>query len=110
MAITLVFLLFWRSVLATTATVLNATAPAEDDVAVLFNLIMQQVGKIQKNEISDFGYTKLIFALLILSFIFSIKSQIYKLLTCAKRKKKLKSDDCALETITIKEFNYNVNN
>ncbi|ABY65857.1 hypothetical protein [Orgyia leucostigma nucleopolyhedrovirus] len=80
---------------------------ATNDIDTLFTVIMEEINKIQKNEITDYGYTRMIFIVLILFFIFSIKAKLYKILTCFK--KKVKHEEGALETITIRELNYNVN-
>ncbi|QHB21794.1 orf135 [Artaxa digramma nucleopolyhedrovirus] len=119
MAITVILLLFVLPLLIGSQLLLNATAPtatpaatiAPDgtDIEVLFKLIMEQVSKIQNNEITDYGYTRMIFVILIIFFIFSIKSKIYRLLSCVKKKKKSLAGECALENITIRELNYNVN-
>ncbi|QWO71680.1 hypothetical protein [Orgyia pseudotsugata single capsid nuclopolyhedrovirus] len=79
----------------------------KNDIDAVFAVIMEEINKIQKNEITDYGYTRMIFIILILFFIFSLKAKLYKILTCFK--KKTKPDECALETITIRELNYNVN-
>lgn len=91
---------------------LNATNNQENndikELDTLFNMIMEEISKIQKNEVTDYGYTRMIFIILILFFIFSIKTKLYKIITCCKRMKP-DSKDAALEKITIQELNYIIN-
>ncbi|AAQ88178.1 hypothetical protein [Ectropis obliqua nucleopolyhedrovirus] len=83
---------------------------SNDDIDELLNIIMAEMAKIQKTEVSDTGYTKMIFIILILLLIISLKTKIYKLLTCMKKKPQhSKDDDVMLDKITIGEFNYNIN-
>ncbi|AHH82714.1 ORF-125 [Buzura suppressaria nucleopolyhedrovirus] len=94
---------------------LNATTINSDDkddnteeLDSLFNIVMGEISKIQKNETTDNGYIRMIFIILILFFIFSIKTKIYKIFTCCKRLKPT-PNDTALEKITIQELNYIIN-
>ncbi len=77
-----------------------------NDIDALFSMIMNEISNIQKHEVSDNSYTRMIFILLIMLLLFSFKTKLYKIMTCFKKKRT--SEDCALEKITIKELNYNV--
>ncbi|AGR56886.1 HESP124 [Hemileuca sp. nucleopolyhedrovirus] len=80
----------------------------DDEIYELFKIISSELSKIEENENADDGYMRLIFIIVILILIVSIKAKIYKMLTCFKRKKPV--HDSALEKITIRELNYNINN
>ncbi|QYC92752.1 Hypothetical protein Trvi_ORF143 [Trabala vishnou gigantina nucleopolyhedrovirus] len=98
----------------------NNNEDANHDIDTLFGMIMEEVNKIHKNEVTDYSYTRMIFIILILFFIFSFKTKLYKILTCFTRKKKNANNNDndddnednkhVLEKITIREFNYNINN
>lgn len=83
----------------------------EEEITNLFVMIMNEIGKIEKNENNDINYTKMILGLLVLVALFTIKTKIYRASTCclARKKKKLKNfDEIPLDGITIQELNYNV--
>lgn len=84
----------------------NVKKTSVDDVDKLLQLIMNEVTKIEKNEETDYGYTKMIFIALIMMGILLIKTKIYKISTCFKKRKKTENE--TLEKITIQEFNYNI--
>ncbi|AIU41359.1 orf120 [Sucra jujuba nucleopolyhedrovirus] len=96
---------------------LNATGgEIEDenrDIDHLFNMIMVEVTKIQKNESNDYSYTRIIFILLIVFFIITLKIKLYKYMNCNRKRAAtpaLAEEKVPLEKITIKELNYNFNN
>ncbi|AXU41616.1 ORF18 [Spodoptera eridania nucleopolyhedrovirus] len=86
----------------------------DKDIDNIFAVIMDEISKIEKTESSDVNYTKIIIGLLILITLFTLKTKIYRISTCWRRKKQrnLKNgggaDEIPLENITIQELNYNV--
>ncbi|AKN80689.1 hypothetical protein [Perigonia lusca single nucleopolyhedrovirus] len=60
----------------------------------LLSLMMDEINQIQKNEIDDYGYTKIILIILFLVLILSIKTQMYKFCKCKKRKNNNLSKQC----------------
>ncbi|QNV47776.1 hypothetical protein [Alphabaculovirus altersperidaniae] len=90
---------------------------SDKDIDSIFAIIMNEISKIEKTESSDVNYTKIIIGLLILITIFTLKTKIYRISTCWRRKKQQRrwfksyndvNDDAPLENITIQELNYNV--
>jgi hypothetical protein len=100
-----IFIIVLLMLLRDSDQLLNSTDNS-NDIDALFNMIMNEISNIQKHEVSDNSYTRMIFILLIMLLLFSFKTKLYKMMTCFK--KKPMSEDCALEKITIKELNYNV--
>ncbi|QAT90302.1 hypothetical protein KM622_gp016 [Spodoptera exempta nucleopolyhedrovirus] len=84
-----------------------------EDLNKIFTLIIKEIDNLAKNENNDFGMTKIILGLLVFIALFTLKTKIYRLSTCLRRKKQRNEDGdtCseALEKITIKEINYNHN-
>ncbi|AYN44974.1 se14 [Alphabaculovirus alterspexiguae] len=85
----------------------------EEDLNKIFSLIIRELAK---NENNDFGMTtKIILGILVFMAFFTLKTKIYRLSTCLRRKKQRKinteedNSSEALEKITIKEINYNHN-
>ncbi|AAZ38184.1 ORF-18 [Agrotis segetum nucleopolyhedrovirus A] len=70
---------------------------------------MNEISKIEKTENNDISYTKMILGCVVLIALFTLKTKIYRASTCcARRGKRLRSDNEPLENITIQELNYNV--
>lgn len=89
----------------------NNLPDTEEEITNLFVMIMNEIGKIEKNENNDINFTKMILGLLVLVALFTIKTKIYRASTCclSRKKKKLKNfDEIPLDGITIQELNYNV--
>lgn len=91
-------------------TTTTTTTTTNHDIDKLLEVIMDQVSKIEKNELADNGYTRIILIFLILIFVLLIKTKIYKLSTCFnKRKSPVEAHPVALDKITIQEYTYNIN-
>ena len=84
---------------------------SKDDISSLFITIMNEIGKIEKIESNDISYTKMIFGVLILIALFTVKTKLYRISTCCLQRKNHKShgdEVIPLENITIQELNYNI--
>lgn len=72
-------------------TIIDSSSVAKatpDDVDKILQIIMNEVTKIEKNEETDYGYTKMIFFALIMIGVLLIKTKLYKISACFKKKKK----------------------
>ncbi|AKC91633.1 hypothetical protein [Lambdina fiscellaria nucleopolyhedrovirus] len=89
----------------------NDKNDVDENIDNLFAMILEEMNKIKKNEDTDYSYTKIIMIILCLLLIFSLKTKMYRLSQCFKKKHTNNSnkDNALLEKITIQEFNYNVN-
>ncbi|AAY84070.1 ORF-139 peptide [Chrysodeixis chalcites nucleopolyhedrovirus] len=74
------------AVLISNAPRLNSTA--HDDIDRVFDLILDEITKIEENEADDFNYTRLIFFILLLIIIILIKTRLYRYLLCCKNCRK----------------------
>nr|QBI90354.1 hypothetical protein [Trichoplusia ni single nucleopolyhedrovirus] len=74
------------AVLISNAPRLNSTA--HDDIDRVFDLILDEITKIEENEADDFNYTRLIFFILLLIIIILIKTRLYRYLLCCKNRRK----------------------
>nr|AOL57135.1 hypothetical protein [Chrysodeixis includens nucleopolyhedrovirus]AOL57276.1 hypothetical protein [Chrysodeixis includens nucleopolyhedrovirus]QGW49264.1 hypothetical protein [Chrysodeixis includens nucleopolyhedrovirus]QGW49404.1 hypothetical protein [Chrysodeixis includens nucleopolyhedrovirus]QGW49544.1 hypothetical protein [Chrysodeixis includens nucleopolyhedrovirus] len=74
------------AVLISNATRLNSTA--HDDIDRVFDLILDEITKIEESEADDFNYTRLIFFILLLIIIILIKTRLYRHLLCCKSRRK----------------------
>ncbi|AUV65278.1 hypothetical protein [Alphabaculovirus myunipunctae] len=77
----------------------------DGDIDGLFDMIMNEIGKIEKNESYDISYTKIILGLLVLLALFTIRTKMYR--GCCRRWQRhyRRSRSTSLQGITI---HYNV--
>nr|ADV91250.1 hypothetical protein [Spodoptera frugiperda multiple nucleopolyhedrovirus]AFH58977.1 hypothetical protein Sf19 [Spodoptera frugiperda multiple nucleopolyhedrovirus]QED40219.1 hypothetical protein [Spodoptera frugiperda multiple nucleopolyhedrovirus]QRN46131.1 Sf19 [Spodoptera frugiperda multiple nucleopolyhedrovirus] len=79
------------------------------DIETVFAIIMEEISKIEKTENSDVSYTKIIIGILVLMALFTLKTKIYRMSSCLRKKRLYKArEEIPLENITIQELNYNV--
>ncbi|AXS67789.1 Adho123-like protein [Cryptophlebia peltastica nucleopolyhedrovirus] len=87
---------------------INVTVGSEqDELDKILDIIVDELTDIQKNEVNDVNYTKIVLILLVLISVLLIKIKFYKYSMCCKRKKSNEKEQ--LETIQINELNYNFN-
>lgn len=94
----------------------------------LLVLIMNEISKIQQTEVADYSYSRIILLVLIMAFIYSIRTRLHKMLHSCFRSSQQKNDQqvnsgatgsligredslstvAALDKITIQKLNYMV--